>query len=126
MQVSNAKIVLNKMSRVLIATIQIALTSEVLENFKAELLHNIENEFKPFLILDFSGMDMMDASEFENLQKITQMAYLMGVKSYYVSLSPGIVASLIQMEVNIDKVHSALNAEEAFKFIECDTREISS
>jgi rsbT antagonist protein RsbS len=114
----DSKIVLNKMRKVIIATIQTALTENVLESFKNELLLCIELEFKPFLILDFSGLDILDIVEFEEMQKITQMAFLMGVKSYYVSLSPGIVASLIQMNVNISKVNSALNSEEALHLIE--------
>jgi rsbT antagonist protein RsbS len=122
MNSSQARIILNKMSVAIIATIQTSLTKEVLEDFKAELLKSIETDFRPTLILDFSGLDMMDANEFSALQKVTLMASLMGVESYFVSLSPGIVSSLIQLDVNIDNINTALNAEEAVQIIEKNTK----
>jgi len=46
------------------------------------------------------------------------MAYLMGVNSYFVGLSPEIAATLVLLDVNTANIQSALNLEDAFATIE--------
>ena len=102
----------------MVATVQIPLTRNILEQFRADLLAKIKTNYSPNLILNFSGLDLMDRGEFEEIQSIVDMAYLMGVNSYFVGLSPEIASTLVLLDVNTANIQSALNLEDAFSTIE--------
>ena len=106
------------MSKAYVAAIQVPLTQDVLNRFRADLLEVIQTRFLPNLLLDFSGLELMDRSEFIGLNSIVKMAYLMGVDSYYVRLNPRIAAALVHMGVEVDEIKTALNLEDAFAAIE--------
>ena len=114
---STSKIVINEMRNAMVATVQIPLTRDVLSQFRTDLLVKIRTNYSPNLILNFSGLEIMDRKEFEEIQNIVQMAYLMGVKSYFVGLSPAIAATLVLMDVDIRNIKSALNLEDALSAI---------
>jgi len=44
----------------MVATVQIPLTRNILEQFRADLLAKIKTNYSPNLILNFSGLDLMD------------------------------------------------------------------
>lgn len=115
---SNSRIVVTEMSNAYVAAVQVPLTQDVLDRFCEDLLAKIKTSFLPNLILDFSGLDLMDRSEFNGMNAIAKMAYLMGVDSYFVKLNPHIAASLVQMGVEVDEIKTALNLEDAFAAIE--------
>jgi len=102
----------------MVATVQIPLARDVLEQFRSDLLLKIKTDFSPYLILNFSGLEIMDRGEFEEIHSIAKMAYLMGVNSYFVGLSPEIAATLVLLDVDISNIRSALNLEDAFSAIE--------
>lgn len=113
-----SKIVINEMRKAMVATVQVPLTRKVLEQFRSDLLRSIQTNFSPNLILNFAGLEMMDRSEFTELKSIVKMAYLMGVKSYYVGLNPNVAATLVQLDADVSGIRSALNLEDAFAAIE--------
>ena len=63
-------IVLNNIAGALVATMQVALTSDVLDQFKQTLLVRLENDNVHHLLFDFSGLELMDVNEFIAIQKI--------------------------------------------------------
>ena len=110
-------IVLNRMGRALVATIQVNLTPSVIDRLQNQLLEKIRVDFAPFLILELSGLDMIDLDEFEQLKKMTTMAEIMGVKSIYSGLQPAVVITLIQLNANVNELQTVLNLDEAFEMI---------
>ncbi len=113
-------IVLNRMGRALVATIQVNLTPSVIDRLQNQLLEKIRVDFAPFLILELSGLDMIDLDEFEQLKKMTTMAEIMGVKSIYSGLQPAVVMTLIQLNANVNELKTVLNLDEAFDLIRAD------
>ena len=114
----SVSIVLNNVAGALVATIQAALTPDVLDQFKQALLIRLEKDNVHHLLFDFSGLELMDANEFKAIQKIINMASLMGVPSILVGFRSGIVASLVQHNLDILCMKTALNLEDAFNQIE--------
>lgn len=106
-------IVINRMKNVLVATLQVTLTEDVLKQFKHQLLEMLEKQHVPYVIFDYSGMDIIDPSEFEATISISKMIKIMGAYTYFVGLQPSVVSSLIRFDVNIQGIRTALNIDEA-------------
>ena len=99
----------------LVASIQVDLDEEILAAFRRDLLQRIHDSNAAGVILDVSGVALMDAEDFEALRGCIAMADLMGARSIVVGLQPGVVSALVDMEVDTDGVEATLDLEEAFR-----------
>ena len=106
-------IVINKLDTALFATIQTALTPDVLEQFKSQLLDKVSNDNVSFVIVDFSGLELLDAEECYMLQSICKMIVLMGAKSIWVGLNPGIACSIDDFNVDLSHIGFASDIDDA-------------
>ena len=57
----------------------------------------------------------MDVEDFEVLRRSMAMASILGARSILVGLQPGIVASLIALDCNVDGVEAAADLDDAFQ-----------
>ena len=81
-----AKIPLQISRNCVIASIQIDLSDAVLRQFRTELLELIQSSGADGVILDVSGIGVMDYEDFEALHKTMAMARLMGAPSVLAGL----------------------------------------
>ncbi len=101
----------------LIAVIQIELSDDVLYRFREDLLAEIRRRGAASVIVDLSGLDVMDLYEFEQLRRIFRMASIMGCRPILAGLQPGIVAALVQMDADTDGLETALSVERALDLL---------
>ena len=101
----------------LIAVIQIELSDSVIERFRADLLAEIRRRSAPSLIVDVSGLEVMDLHEFEQLRRIFRMAQIMGCRSILAGLQPGVVAALVQLDADTDGLETVLSVEHAVNLL---------
>ncbi|TFH24948.1 MAG: STAS domain-containing protein [Myxococcales bacterium] len=102
----------------LVASIQVDLHDELLAAFRRELLERLQACRAAGVILDLSGVELMDAEDFEALRAYTRMASLMGARSVLVGLRPGVVSALVDLGVDIDGIEATLDLEEAFRILQ--------
>ena len=102
----------------MVASIQVDLSEEVLRRFRAELLELIHSSGAAGMILDVSGVEVMDYRDFEALQRIMAMARLMGAPSVLAGVQAGVVSSLVELGLDTDKIVAALDLDEAFRVME--------
>jgi rsbT antagonist protein RsbS len=114
---NESSIVINKIESALLATIQSALTDEVLSQFRADVLSRISESSINYLLCDFSGLDLLDIDEYREIQGICQMAELMGVTSIIVGLRPGIAATLVDYDIDPKNIRFALNIDEGLLIV---------
>jgi rsbT antagonist protein RsbS len=114
------RIVLNPLRGAMVATLQGALTDKVLEQFRADVLDRLEKVKVSHLILDFSGMALMDPDEFSSVMKVAAMTRLMGVEAIVAGLRPEVVYALIQMDVDTKGIRSVLSVDDAFENLDVD------
>ena len=100
-----------------IASIQVDLTDEVNMKFREELLDFIHATGADAVILDVSGVELMDVDDFEGLRKTISMVRIMGGYPIISGLRPGVVSSLIELEAETDDIDATLNLDEAFLYI---------
>ena len=119
METSNSERIPLQVSRgCVIASIQIEISVDVLKQFRMELLEILEKSRAWGVILDVSGLEILDLEDFNALCKTMEMVMVMGAKPVLSGLKPGLVSALIDLGAEVDGVTAALNLDEAFRLLE--------
>ena len=103
---------------VVVASIQVDLDDDVLARFRDELLHRLHETGSPGVILDVSGLETLDSSEFSALRHIITMCTIMGAETVLVGLRPGVVSALIEAGADVDGLRAAINLDAAFALLQ--------
>ena len=103
---------------VVMASIQVDLTDEVLGRFRDDLLRRIEETACHGAIFDLSGLLVLDSHEFAALRKIMTMSDIMGASPVLVGLRPGVVSALVEAGANVDDIQAASSLDAAFALLE--------
>jgi hypothetical protein len=85
---------------------------------RADILQKIQASKIRGMLLDLSTVPVLDSPAFKILADTARMASLLGVASIFVGLQPGVVSSLVDLEVDIDGVCAALTMEDGFEQIQ--------
>jgi rsbT antagonist protein RsbS len=103
---------------IVVASIQVDLDDDVLDRFREELLSRIHETGSQGVILDVSGLETLDSSEFAALRRIITMCTIMGAKSVLVGLRPGVVSALIEAGAEVDGLRAAIDLDSAFTLLQ--------
>ncbi len=71
------------------------------------------------LIIDATPLELIDATDFDRLRRVIDMARLMGVGTIIVGLRPGVAAGLVELDANIEGLVTTLNMEKALQIAGC-------
>jgi rsbT antagonist protein RsbS len=99
----------------LVASVQVELSQEVLHRFQQDLLERVRDTRARAVILDLSGVSVLDSSDFESVVRTLKMARLMSATPVIVGLRPGIAASLVELGVSADDVDLCMTLEHALQ-----------
>ena len=111
----DSRIPLQLSQQCVVASIQVDLDDHVLMAFRRELLELLKTSGARGVILDLSGVNVMDADDFRALRDTMQMARLMGAASIVSGLQPGVVSALIDLDVDIGDVEATLTLDDAYE-----------
>ena len=103
---------------IVVASIQVDLDDDVLARFREDLLHRIHETCSRGVILDVSGLEILDSEEFAALRRIITMCTIMGAETVLVGLQPGVVSALIETGVDVDGLRAAINLDAAFAMLQ--------
>lgn len=101
----------------LLATIHIELRDAVAEAFQADVLTAIEKSGSTGLLIDISGLDMVDSYVARIVAETGRMAKLMGTVTVLVGMRPEVAATLIRMGYAMDGVRTALNVDDGLELL---------
>src|SRR5262245_53278998 len=118
-----SSVTINLMRGSLVATIQVDLNQTVLEQFRIDLLNRLASSRARRIILDCSGIQLLDAEDFDSLRRTIAMASLMGARSVLAGLQPGVVSALVDFNVNVDGLQTVLSLDDAFRLLESSTED---
>jgi rsbT antagonist protein RsbS len=111
------RIPLQMSSNCLVASIQIDLTADVLEQFRNDLLSQLQAQHARGIIFDLSGIEVMDLSDFENIRSTISMAKVMGVSTVVCGMRPGVVASIMLLGADTEDIRAARDLDMAFELL---------
>jgi rsbT antagonist protein RsbS len=101
----------------LLATIHIELRDAVAEAFQADILTAIEKGGATGLVIDISGLDMVDSYVARIIAETGRMAKLMGTATILVGMRPEVSATLVRMGYAMEGVRTALNLDDGLALL---------
>lgn len=102
----------------LIVSIQVALSDRLVLQIKDDITQEIDRTGARGLIIDVSGIDVMDSYISRAIRDIGLMARLMGVRTVICGMDPMIAMTLVEMGLDLTGAKSALNLESAIELLE--------
>ena len=101
----------------LLVTVHIELRDAVAEAFQADVLTAIEKAGSTGLVIDISGLDMVDSYVARILAETGRMAKLMGTQTVLVGMRPEVAATLVRMGYAMEGVRTALNLDDGLALL---------
>jgi rsbT antagonist protein RsbS len=101
----------------LLASIQIELRDTTAQAFQQDVLKAIEKTRSRGLVIDITGLDMVDTFVARILTDTGRMAKLMGTETVLVGMRPEVAATLVRMGFSMQGVHTALNVDEGMELL---------
>jgi len=99
----------------LIVSLQGDVSDSQMERLRTELLQRVRERDARGLVIDASGMWLVDSHMCAMLGRIVVAARLMGVPATLSGLSPNVVVTLGEMGVGLEGIATALTLEEALE-----------
>ena len=102
----------------LIASIQAALTdSEVLE-LRDDLADRVGRDRARGVIVDVTALDVIDSFVARSLRTVALTARLRGAATVIVGIQPDVAVAMVQFQLNLDPLQTALDLDEAFALLD--------
>ncbi len=101
----------------LLATIQVDMHDKVAEAFQADLLHALERQGSGGVVIDITGLVIVDSYVARVLADTARMARLMGAETVLVGMRPEVAATLVRMGYRMQGVRTALNVDEGLALL---------
>jgi rsbT antagonist protein RsbS len=102
----------------LIASIQTALSDTDVLQLRDDLLERAGTLRSKGIIVDVTALDVMDSFASRSLRAIAHMANLRGAQTVMVGIQPEVAFAMVQLGLNLEGVHTALDLEEGLKFLD--------
>lgn len=106
-----------KIGPTLLVSVHIELRDAVAEAFQQDLLGAIERSGTKGLVIDISGLDMVDSYVARIIAETGRMAKLMGTDTVLVGIRPEVAATLVRMGYSMDGVRTALNLDDGLALL---------
>ena len=105
---------INVVQSCLVVTLQGEIPDEKFIRIRNDILNRIYSMAIRGMILDLSTVRVLDRYSFNALADTAKMALLLGVQTIFAGLQPGVVSSLVDLEVDVSGIRTALTLEDAF------------
>ncbi|HEV2954330.1 MAG TPA: STAS domain-containing protein [Candidatus Dormibacteraeota bacterium] len=106
-----------KQGNYLIAPIQASLTDEQMLLFRSKLAEEVGRTRVSGVVIDVSGLDVIDSFTARTLQDVTRMVKLRGAEAVVVGIQPALAFAMIQLGLGLEGVATALDLEEGLELI---------
>ena len=93
------------------------LHSQFLANLKHEVLGFCKNKAIKGVVLDMSGINIIDMEDFKGIKKIVLSVKLMGFPCILSGLSVGIVAYLVLQDCDFSGIKAFRNLDQAMNYL---------
>jgi rsbT antagonist protein RsbS len=104
-----------KLYDTLIVSIQVELSDAVVAQLQEDIANEIQRLGPRGLIIDVSGVDIMDSYISHAIRDIGQISQLMGVTTVLCGLDPMVAMTLVEMGMDLQGVTPFMDMETAFE-----------
>lgn len=106
-----------KQDRILIASVQSALTDEDLLQLKDELADKVGRLRAHGVVIDVSALDVLDSFATRTLRGIAEATRLRGAETVIVGIQPEVAMAMVQLGVDLGRIETALDLEEGLEYL---------
>lgn len=106
-----------KIEDFLLVTPQEAMHDVAAMRFKDDVLGRVKETRISGLILDLSGIDIVDSFMGRTIGEIANSAGLLGVEVVIIGLRPEVAITMVELGVSMGRVHPILNLDLALEFL---------
>jgi len=115
--VSVARIPIISLYSNLIVPIQGTIVDAAIARLREDVTKRIDEESAHGLIIDVSGISMMDSFVTRSIRDLALTARLMGVHTVVSGLQSQVAITLVEMGLDIPGIQTALNLERALEYL---------
>ena len=101
-----------KQGEYLIASIQSALTDTEVLCLRDDLASDVGKYRSRGIVIDVTALDVIDSFVARSLREIALTARLRGADTVLVGIQPDVAVAMVQFELSLDPLHTALDLEE--------------
>ena len=112
---SAQKVPILKLGRHLVAAIEHELTDTGWARFRDDLMRQATEHRSRGVVIDISGMEVMDSFATRVLDGIARMLRLRGAETVVVGVHPGVAFAMAQLGLRLDSAGTALDLEEGIR-----------
>ena len=102
---------------ILLTTVHVELRDATAEAFQEDVLTEIERTGAYGLVIDISGLDMVDSYVARIVAETGRMAKLMGTDTVLVGMRPEVAATLVRMGYGMEGVRTALQLDDGLELL---------
>ncbi|MCO5169819.1 MAG: STAS domain-containing protein [Planctomycetes bacterium] len=108
-----------RVAGILLVAIQVDLGDTVATALQEDVLEAIARTGSTGLIIDVTGLEMVDSFVARVLVDTGRMARLMGTETVIVGLRPEVAGTLVRMGFDVSEVQAALDIDEGLERLGC-------
>lgn len=112
------KIPILRMGRFLLVTIQVDLYDRLAENLEADLIQMVSKTGATGVLIDISAVSIIDSFMGRILGNIAMMSKILDAETVVVGMQPAVAITLIELGLQLNGVHSALNVEKGMELLQ--------
>lgn len=112
-----AQVPILSLERFLVVSIQEDPSDAEAEDLQRRILERLTNSHSRGLVVDVSGMDVVDSYFCRILRDTAAMAQLMGAPTAVVGMEPGVAVTLMELGLSLDNVHTDLSLERGLEWL---------
>jgi rsbT antagonist protein RsbS len=106
-----------KQGDILIGSVQSALTDSDITQFRTALAEQVGRNRSRAVVIDVSGLDIIDSFTARTLQDITNTVKLKGARAVVVGIQPQVAFAMVQLGLYLDGVTTALDLDEGLALL---------
>ncbi len=102
----------------LLVSVQIQMSDHLVQELKEDITTAIEKHNPRGLMIEVSGVDILDSYIARSIRDIAQISKLMGVSTVVAGIDPSMAMTLVEMGMMLDGVSTCLSLEDAIDFLD--------
>jgi rsbT antagonist protein RsbS len=114
---ASGAIPVQRIGTTLLVTVHVELDDRLAEELQRSVLQAIERGGTSGLLVDISGLEIVDSYVARLLVDTGRMARLMGSQTVLVGMRPEVAATLIRMGYTMEGISTALNVDHALELL---------
>lgn len=117
MQPGETRVILQRVEGIVIIPVPDPVTDAFMTDLRVTVLDYMKKNKISGLVLDLSGVELLDSHDFENLRRVRNGVELMGAPVILAGIRPGVAAGLAALDMDDRWVRPSRSVEAAMEML---------